>query len=131
MEYVFYGLLAVAFIAFVVLVIRSYRKKLASGCCGAGRGWAWRFAAGEHPVLCMRAVAAGDGCSVQCQALPHQGYRVSGRTVGVHQQCHPPAAGLVFRNGGLSAAGHHRAGLLAGRRVSHGHQALCRIPYDR
>ena len=38
---------------------------------------------------------------------------------------------LVFRNGGLSAAGHHRAGLLAGRRVSHGHQALCRIPYDR
>ena len=50
---------------------------------------------------------------------------------GVHQQCHPPAAGLVFRNGGLSAAGHHRAGLLAGRRVSHGHQALCRIPYDR
>ena len=49
----------------------------------------------------------------------------------VHQQCHPPAAGLVFRNGGLSAAGHHRAGLLAGRRVSHGHQALCRIPYDR
>lgn len=35
MEYVFYGLLAVAFIAFVVLVIRSYRKKLASGCCGA------------------------------------------------------------------------------------------------
>lgn len=29
-----------------------------------------------------------------------------------------------FRNGGLSAAGHHRAGLLAGRRVSHGHQAL-------
>lgn len=24
-----------AFIAFVVLVIRSYRKKLASGCCGA------------------------------------------------------------------------------------------------
>ena len=26
MEYVFYGLLAVAFIAFVVLVIRSYRK---------------------------------------------------------------------------------------------------------
>ncbi len=28
MEYVFYGLLAVAFIAFVVLVIRSYRKKL-------------------------------------------------------------------------------------------------------
>ena len=35
MEYVFYGLLAVAFIAFVVLVIRSYKKKLASGCCGA------------------------------------------------------------------------------------------------
>ena len=35
MEYVFYGLLAVAFIAFVVLVIRSYRKKLVSGCCGA------------------------------------------------------------------------------------------------
>jgi copper chaperone len=35
MEYVFYGLLAVAFIAFVVLVIRSYRKKLASGCCSA------------------------------------------------------------------------------------------------
>ncbi len=35
MEYVFYGLFAVAFIAFVVLVIRSYRKKLASGCCGA------------------------------------------------------------------------------------------------
>lgn len=33
MEYVFYGLLAVAFIAFVVL--RSYKKKLASGCCGA------------------------------------------------------------------------------------------------
>lgn len=31
----FYGLLAVAFIAFVVLVIRSYRKKLVSGCCGA------------------------------------------------------------------------------------------------
>lgn len=31
----FYGLLAVAFIAFVVLVIRSYKKKLASGCCGA------------------------------------------------------------------------------------------------
>ena len=30
MEYVFYGLLAVAFIAFVVLVIRSYKKKLAS-----------------------------------------------------------------------------------------------------
>ena len=29
MEYVFYGLLAVAFIAFVVLVIRSYKKKLA------------------------------------------------------------------------------------------------------
>lgn len=28
MEYVFYGLLAVAFIAFVVLVIRSYRKSL-------------------------------------------------------------------------------------------------------
>ena len=27
MEYVFYGLFAVAFIAFVVLVIRSYRKK--------------------------------------------------------------------------------------------------------
>ena len=37
MEYVFYGLLAVAFIAFVVLVIRSYRKKLASGCCGSKR----------------------------------------------------------------------------------------------
>ena len=35
MEYVFYGLLAVAFIAFVVLVIRSYKKKLVSGCCGA------------------------------------------------------------------------------------------------
>lgn len=28
MEYVFYGLLAVAFIAFVVLVIRSYKKSL-------------------------------------------------------------------------------------------------------
>lgn len=28
-------MLAVAFIAFVVLVIRSYKKKLASGCCGA------------------------------------------------------------------------------------------------
>lgn len=36
MEYVFYGLLAVAFIAFVVLVIRSYRKKLAS--CLSRRG---------------------------------------------------------------------------------------------
>ena len=35
MEYVFYGLLAVAFIVFVILVIRSYKKKLASGCCGA------------------------------------------------------------------------------------------------
>ena len=35
MEYVFYGLFAVAFIVFVVFVIRSYRKKLASGCCGA------------------------------------------------------------------------------------------------
>lgn len=35
LEYVFYGLLAAAFIAFVVLVIRSYKKKLASGCCGA------------------------------------------------------------------------------------------------
>lgn len=35
MEYVFYGILAVAFIVFVVFVIKSYTKKLASGCCGA------------------------------------------------------------------------------------------------
>ena len=32
MEYVFYGLLAVAFIAFVVLVIRSYKNKRMLRC---------------------------------------------------------------------------------------------------
>ena len=38
---------------------------------------------------------------------------------------------IVAAEYAVLAAGHHRAGLLAGRRVSHGHQALCRIPYDR
>ena len=32
MEYVFYGLLAVAFIAFVVTKIKNYRKKITSRC---------------------------------------------------------------------------------------------------
>src|SRR4030081_3398443 len=76
-------------------------------------------------------LAVGVGARLQCRADPQQGQGLYRRAERIDQQ--PVAApARLERNHRFGAPAHQRAGvLLDGRRVSHGDQAIRRVPDDR
>ena len=75
--------------------------------------------------------SSDDGHFLIRSPVPDEGSGLCGRAFGIDQQSAPPASRLVYRRRGEFSAVVRADGILDGRRIPDGDQALCRIPLYR